>query len=249
MLDFSLPLALYDFVPVLLTAAAMFFLATLVGRLSPAGRPMAALGGALVVVGGLAKASWKLIAALTGQDVHWLSAALFPLMAPGLALMAVAVWGAASSLRGRPGLSGWALIFGALAAVLGAVLVRSWALDIPRGWFLPLLALASLSNLVMTIHAIRLALSLRQRAAAALFALNLLMVFALPPIAMAAGKTLAIHWIEQTITALGTLCLATAAWRLLRAVSRRDEARQGRSEAGGAPERGSIHGSRAYRPG
>ncbi|MBK1720981.1 hypothetical protein [Thiocystis violacea] len=226
MLDFPLSLALFNVLPVLLTGVAMWFIAAFVGRTNAPAYPMVLLGGGLVLAGGLCKASWKLIAAATGQDIQLLAVALFPLMAPGFLLLAIAVWGAARQLRGREPLSAWRLALGLLSVVLAAVAVREWVLDIPRGWFLPLLVSVSLGNLVTSIQLIAASLYLRRRTVAALFALNLVMVFALPPIAMVAEKTLSLHWLEQSLTALGSGCLALAAvllWRVVRRGARPGE--------------------------
>jgi hypothetical protein len=89
-------------------------------------------------------------------------------------------------------------------------------LEVPRGWFLPLLTLASLGNLATSLLLIGLSLRLRRWDLAILFAVNLLMIFALQPIAMINPKPLALHWLEQSLTALGTACLALAAYRLWR---------------------------------
>jgi hypothetical protein len=94
--------------------------------------------------------------------------------------------------------------------------IRQWMLDIPRGWFLPLLTLASLGNLASSLLLIGVSLSLRHWGTALLFGINLAMIFALQPIALATPKTIAMHWLEQSVTAFGTACLALAAFRLWR---------------------------------
>jgi hypothetical protein len=215
---FTLPLALFNFLPVALTGTALWFLARYAGDQAPAERGLALAGGALILAGGLAKALWKLIAAATGQDLAWLGGALFPLMAPGFAMLAVALWGAVRAEAGRTLPRGlWRVALGAVLLALGAVLWREIVLGIPRGWFLPLLVLTSLGNLGASVLLIRAALRRRAFVTAGLFAVNLLMIFALQPIAMMQPKTLAVHWLEQSLTALGTACFAWAAWRLWRA--------------------------------
>ena len=215
--DFTISLALYNFLPVVLIGVALWFLARFVADHDPTDHRLALLGGGLILAGGLAKASWKLIAAASGTDLNWLSNALFPLMAPGFALLAVALWGAVQGQRGRPIPVGlWRVALAAVALAFVAAALRHWVLDLPRGWFLPLLVLASLGNLTTSVLLIGAALSLRRWGTALLFAVNLLMIFALQPIAMMNPKTLAMHWIEQSLTALGTACFALAAYRLWR---------------------------------
>ncbi len=62
--QYGLDLALYNFLPVLFTALALFCIVRLAHALAPANEPMALLGAALVVLAGLCKALWKLILAL-----------------------------------------------------------------------------------------------------------------------------------------------------------------------------------------
>lgn len=213
--DFPLPLALFNFLPVAVTGVALVLLARLAQDADPSLAPLAWTGAALTLLGGLSKASWKLIAAASGADVAWLGNALFPLMAPGFALLALAAWGIARRLWGRAVPRG--LPVAGLVLVLAAFAVaalRQWVLEIPRGWFLPLLVLASLGNLGLSLVLIACAARLRAWWAAGLVALNLAMIFALQPIAMASPKTLALHWLEQSLTALGTAGFALGIWLL-----------------------------------
>ncbi|MBN2886721.1 MAG: hypothetical protein JXM75_08455 [Chromatiaceae bacterium] len=216
MQDFTLALALYDFVPVLLTAIGLWWLVRYVADHLPAALGMAALGALLILLGGLAKALWKLLAATLGLKLPWLSEALFPLMAPGFVLLAVALWSATQparlSQRGR-----WLLALGVLLAAGLAVGLRQWVLEIPRGWFLPLLTLASLGSLGVNLLLIAAAVRLRRWEVVVLLALNLAMVFALQPMARAGALTLRQQWIEQSLTAFGGLCFALGIWWLWKA--------------------------------
>jgi hypothetical protein len=136
-------------------------------------------------------------------------------MAPGFALLAASIWGAIRRLRGRSRPS-WlrGVALAAVAIAFGFAALRLWALEIPRGWFLPLLALASLGNLLLSILLIAAALRLRHWIIALLFGVNLGMIFALQPIAMANPKTLPMHWLEQSLTAFGAACFALGAFLL-----------------------------------
>ena len=215
--DFTTALGLFNFLPVALTGLALWFLAGYVADQDPACQGLAWLGGGLILAGGLAKASWKLIAATTGLDLEWLANALFPLMAPGFALLALALWGAVRHQRGRRIPAGrWWLGLAVVLIAFAAAALRQWVLEIPRGWFLPLLILASLGNLTTSLLLIGLSLRLRWWGQAVLFTVNLLMIFALQPIAMITPKSLALHWTEQSLTALGTAALALGAYRLWR---------------------------------
>jgi len=229
MSELTLSLALFNLLPVLLTGVGLLFLVRLVRRHVATGRGAAArwprrwavTGALLILGGGLSKAVWKLLLVTTGQDLEWLASLLFPLLGPGFMLLAAAVSAAAYRLRGAR-VPDW-LSFATLALILIAVLaaaVRMTWLDMPRGWFLPLLSLTTLGSLALSLVLIALCLRLRLLIGAALFAVNLVMIFVLPGIAMIEPKTLGLHWLEQSLTALGSACFAAGAWWLLRRGSR-----------------------------
>ncbi len=245
---FPLSLSLFNFLPVALTGLALWLLTRYTANQDPSDYRLALLGAVLILAGGLAKASWKLIAATTGTDLVWLANALFPLMAPGFALLAVALWGAVLGQRRRPVPVGlWQVALAAVAITFAAAALRHWLLQVPRGRFLPLLVLASLGNLAASLLLIGAALSIRWLGTALLFAVNLLMIFALQPIAMMNPKTLAMHCTEQSLTALGTACFALAAYRLWRLTSpERSAVRLGPNDPGMVA--GSGGNARAQRP-
>jgi hypothetical protein len=65
----------------------------------------------------------------------------------------------------------------------GIAALRSWGLAVERGWFLPLMTLASLANLTLTALLLRETWRRRALWLAPLFLVNLAMVFALQRIA------------------------------------------------------------------
>ncbi len=215
--DFTLGLALYDFVPVGLTGIAVYFIARVVRAAGVPAHQLAALAAVLVLAAGLSKAVWKLIATLAEQDLVWLASMLFPLMAPGFALLAAGIW---ASQRRRPPQSAvfWLAPVGLIAAAYVLAAYRM-GMGIERGWFMPIMALASLSNIVLTILLFRLAWRRGLRWVAVLFTVNLGMVFALIPIAQMENHSIAMHWLEQTLTAIGAAAFAYSAFRLYRDVS------------------------------
>lgn len=220
--SFTLPLALFNFLPVLLTALALGLLVRLLGQLRPDLRGWAFVAAVLVVAGGLSKALWKLVATLTGADVSWLANALFPLIGPGFLLLAVLAWMAFYRHQPDPKRSlilVWAGLAIALAVVVAAI--RSWGLDLPRGWFLPFMLLTTFGNLGLMVLLIRRGWRARQWGVVALLGVNVLVVFGLQPIAMAGADTLALHWLEQVMTAIGAAAFAAALWLLLRAFEAR----------------------------
>lgn len=214
MTELTLPLAWFNWLPVVFGAVALVLTARLIGRADPAWLRMAGLGAGLVIAGGTTKAVWKLMVAGWGLDVPWLAQALFPLLAPGFALLAgaslVLLRRSERSLSPPP----WTALGALLLAVALSAAARTFLWEIPRGWFLPLLLTASLANLALSGVLIACALRLRQMAAALAIGANLLLSFALPPIALAGAHSLALHWLEQSLTAAGAAAFAWGAWRL-----------------------------------
>lgn len=214
---FGLGLALANVVPVLFTMLALFGIARLVRALAQPYVAMARVGAALVVLGGACKASWKLILALGGPDLPWLANALFPLMAPGFTLLAVALWQAQRRTPASP-LNVWLMPLALTGLVYALAGLRSFGWALERGWFLPLMILASVANVTLTVLLLREAWRRRASWLAPLFVANLAMVFALQRIARIEPKTLSLHWLEQSLTALGAGAFALGAWLLLRRV-------------------------------
>ena len=217
--DFTLGLALFDFVPVVLTGLAMYFIARIVeaSRVPAAG--MALIGAALVLAAGVSKAVWKLNATLTGQDISWLASLLFPLMAPGFALLAAGIWASRRASRGHS-VAGWFwLVPVTLIIVAFAAAAYRVATGVERGWFMPIMSLASLSNIILILLLFSLAWQQGKKVIAVLFTVNLAMVFALIPIAQMESHSIAIHWLEQSLTAIGAAAFAYAAYGLYQAMS------------------------------
>jgi len=214
-MDFSLSLALYDFVPVLLTGIALFYVWQMSRHFAPQQRSLAAVGATLVVAAGLSKASWKLIVASTGTDLVLLSQLLFPLMAPGFVLMAFVVWAIvrrANEQSVPPWL--WVLPILVITAAFLVADYRMFIAQIERGWFQPLLVLVSIGNVAMIAFFISASVRRRRWGLAGLFLLNIGMTFALQPIAAMDNLSITMHWVEQTLTAVGAGAFALAAYRL-----------------------------------
>lgn len=198
----SVALALDDFIPVALAGAASLAIAVTVTRAVPRMKAVAYGGALLILLGGLAKATWKLILAAGGPDLEWLETLLFVLLAPGFALLSTAVL--AAYLRRSVS---WLLPIGA-TAVAGAAAAVLTSVG-------PLMVLAIVCATALGLLAIALALRLHDRAAAALFALQIISAFALVPFA-APPQTEPKQWAEQSINTIGQLVFLLGALRLVR---------------------------------
>lgn len=204
-----LDLALLDLVPVVLTALGLRLVARLVGEADPRAGRRAALGAALVVAGGLGKASSKVIAAAGGPDLPVLAALLYPGLALGYVLLAGAVV-AAGRDRAGGGLRPWlpaALVLGVLLAVTVAAGPGSGRV-VPLAW----LVTGGTASLVLDGLLARRAWRAGRRGAAALLLAHLAATLALQALARPDDQTIALQWVQEilnTVTQAAFLAAAT----------------------------------------
>jgi hypothetical protein len=208
-MEYSITMALEDFIPVAFSAFGFFLIARALARQQAAVGSLAFTGATLIVLGGFLKALFKLIAASAGAQITWLSDSLFPLMSAGFVLMAWALW---RGLQARP-LSAaqvWAtplliaLLALGLAAYFGFVQGN-------RRWSLLLLMVTTLGNVLTSLQLIRHSWRHKLRAAAGLFLYNLLTIFLQARLARM-EQTITLQWIEQLNNTLSWAAFAVAAW-------------------------------------
>ncbi|BCX03119.1 MAG: hypothetical protein KatS3mg053_1057 [Candidatus Roseilinea sp.] len=215
--EYTIPLALQDFMPVALSSAGLFFLAEMIARTNQATGRVALFGAWLIMLGGGLKAAWKLNMAMSGNDVAWMSNALFVLLAPGFTLMACALWSAQAQMRGRPlrfNLSAIAFAIGGVSLAVAAAL----SLAVPSGsaWKFILLGVTTIANLVLSARCIVQAARMGRRDVAALFIVNIVAVIILQGLARIPQQTIPLQWTEQIINTLSGAAFAYAAWKLSR---------------------------------
>jgi hypothetical protein len=188
--DVTVALAAEDYVPVLLTIAAV----TLLARGAPTRRPFALLGAVLIAIGGLSKATWKLLVVTLGNDHPILADALFPLLGTGFMLLSWAL------LRRVPAVVPAVLVVGALGA----------AVAVGDTW--PCLILTILGATALAVALIR--HPARTATTTTFAALWLTGQYALGPLAAKANQTLTLQWVEQGANTAAQACLLVAACRL-----------------------------------
>ncbi len=206
---YTVPLALFDLIPVALSVIGCWFLARLSYRVLPGVRPVALLGVALIGVGGGSKALWKIILTTLDTDVTWLEQLLFPFLATGFVVLLWSLW---SAIVGRP-LMWWPF---ALVVVLG------FAGTVASGRSTALLAVAAGGALMTSGVAIRWAVRERTVPPIVLYAVG--MAFSLALAYLAGPKieqTLTVQWIEESVNVAGQGCFLLASY-LLWTVSTRD---------------------------
>lgn len=213
--DYSLGLALFDCLPVLLSAIGLYLLANLLAKALPSSRALLLLAFALVVAGGVSKATWKLIWVLARENIVVLDSLLFVCMAPGMILLAFHTASAASRWRGgaaaaHPGRNSLILIVPVLA---GAAFLATSQTE-GRAWFFLLLSASALANIVMTALLLHLSWGWKQRLTAALFLVSILLTLSLSSLARIAAGSAPLQWLAESINLFATGSFALAVWRL-----------------------------------
>ena len=208
--DFPLVMALQNYMPVVFSAIGLIWVARMIGAANLSAGRLAFAGVALIVLAGALKATWKLAMAVARLDVPLFSQSLFPLIAPGFTLVA---WALFWSKR-EPGraVAWWPPVLVSAVALLGAFVLASTRPD--RTWVFVLIGVSTVANVALAALLIHSALRQHNRLAAGLFALNLLITFALSGIAGMPNKPLEVHWTEQIISTVSNAGFAWAAWML-----------------------------------
>lgn len=198
--EYNVALAIEDFVPVVLAAAALVITAQAVGRRVPGVFPIALIGAIVVALGGLGKATWKLLVASGCWEYPILEQLLFPCLAFGFSALA---WALLSAKRGSM-LAGWPFAAFPVGAAIGAL----W---MGENW--PLLIAAAVSATVLGITAAIMAFSARKPGVGVLFILYVLGTNILPPLAAQPDQSAELQWAEQLTNSAVQLCfLLGALW-------------------------------------
>ncbi|MGJ8669277.1 MAG: hypothetical protein ACSHXK_07310 [Oceanococcus sp.] len=219
---YSLSVALFDFIPVILNAIAMPMLALAIGFHLPRFRRFAWLAAISIPLGGLCKASWKLILAIQNTAYDYLENMLFILMAPGFVAMAFGLHHAVNAWLATPtaGDNNPSSVRPALWLALtmaGAALAAVLSPE-TRLWFFWLLLLTSLANISLLFHAIR---ATHRKKLGLLtmgsFVFNLLAMLAMGGLSrLPAGEASA--WIQQSVNLFAQAALLYGCWRLSHAM-------------------------------
>jgi len=206
---YTAALALEDFVPSILALAAFLLVARAVRAIDARDSRWALAGGLLIVAGGLSRALWKLIGAVTGADLAPLFVALFPALAFGYPTIATAAWRAGRLADGRlPRVP--AALPGVLALVVLAPATVAFAS--PEGRLVPLLWLVAgtLGSAALSLVLARWAQRVGRPRLAALFVLNLVITIALNGVARSAQGSEGIQWLQQGINTANQLLFLLA---------------------------------------
>lgn len=219
---YSVPLALEDFLPVILSAFGLYLLAGMITKMDESCKSMAYLGFVLVTLGGLSKAIWKLIFAISeGQtNIIMMDNALFFCLSTGFIFTAFALMYSQGNLSGRGRPNNIWLIPAALASI---TLVTAFGISVTmydptregrQMWFFILLGMTTIFNFLALGLAIRQSRQQKQWLALGLFVVNLSAVIILQGLARAAEQTEALQWIEQIVNTIAQAGFVYAVWLL-----------------------------------
>ena len=217
-MEYTLPLALMDFLPVLFAGVGFLFISRLVSFVLPRQGRIAFLGGCLIVTGGFLTAFWKLLMALSAGtlDITWMQNSLFVFMAPGYILLAWSVWQTVRSVQGKSVFNSWALpLLMILVMFLSAYFFFRTNPKSPA-WERVLLSMMVLATALTGVLLIAFAFRLKLYLAGGLFIVNLLTIFLLNGMARLPEQSIRLQWVEEGINTVRWLAFASGAWILFR---------------------------------
>lgn len=207
-------MALFDFIPVFLSAVAVCFLARwMQGKF--AFTKTTWIGALTVAAGGLSKASWKLIVVTTKNDIQILDNALFPLLGAGFVLLFLSfVFGVFKKER-------W--VWPIALAVIAAFYIWSYTMlgaSNPRAWMFVLLGMTVGFSTLLSLSLTGVCLARKKILAAFLIFGSIIGYFYLAKLARLPDQTLALQWQEELINTgsqgaflLGALLLVQTIFR------------------------------------
>ncbi len=219
MYGYTIPMALEDFIPVILSAVGFYFLSRMIMGLDRTSGKVAFASSTLIVLGGVSKATWKLIVASSSIDIVWMNSALFICLAPGFTFFSWALWNAMQIYEGKEIPNNvWIRPFAVYVLFAIGAIAAYITNPQERYWFFILLTLTTFANLAVGVSLIRQARQLELSVVAGLFLFNIVMVFILSGLARA-PQTASMQWIEQGLQTLSQAAFAFASWKLYKAIS------------------------------
>ncbi len=212
----TLALALEDFVPGLLTLLALLWLTQMIFAMDRRSGYVAALGSLLVVLGGLFKATSKLLWVFSGELITWMENSLFTLMAPGFAFLAWAIWCGQRRVFRDTSTQFVFQVPMSFFLIIGGGTFYFNSSDQGRIWFFVLLTLVVLMSSLMLILLNRHAMHYHLKGTASLFLVYLVITLVLNGMARTPSPTTSVEWMKQIINTGASLILALASWQLWR---------------------------------
>ncbi|MBX3059850.1 MAG: hypothetical protein KF770_25640 [Anaerolineae bacterium] len=220
MTEYTIALALEDFIPVIFSSIGLYFVSRMVAGVDGRLGQMATIGWLLITIGGLLKATWKLLMALSNTETNivWMDKGMFLWMAAGFTLVAFAVWFMSETLGGRRPRRIWLGPGVVLGLSLAAILFTGFPDFAENTWRFILLGVMTIGNVVLVVLLIQQARRLGLNLLALLFLVNIVIVFVLSGLARMPNQTIPLQWTEQLLNTVAQGAFAYAAWQLAAAV-------------------------------
>lgn len=219
MQNYSVSVALFDFLPVLVSGLGLGLLARGIAFRHAALAPVAWGAALLIPIGGFCKALWKLLIATQMLDIHWLENLLFIAMAPGFVAMAFSLlFGRRAWQRGTPReQASYSLVWLGFWLALPMLIALAAAALRPesRLWFFWLLGVTTIANVTLIVQAIGACRQGGLRWPIACFAYNFVATLSLSSLSrLPPGEATA--WIQEGVNFSAQAAFALGAWRLQR---------------------------------
>ena len=213
-MEYTLGLALEDYLPVIFSIVGTAIIARTIMLRDRTLGLIAWFSVGLLAVGGVLKATWKLLMALNGTDIPLFSNALFPMIAPGFALLFTALFAYGRLVRGKSFNNAWfiAPLLLVAASTAGAVALANAG----GPWRMAFLPLATLANCAFLMLLARVAWLRGMKGLSAAFVLVLLVVIGMSAMAPSIEQTIAVQWFEQITQTLAQLAFLGATIQLSR---------------------------------
>lgn len=207
--EFTVPMALEDFIPVAFTALGLVLIAKWASKRYSNLSALAWVGTVLVVTDGLLKAVWKLIYAATGTDIAWMHDTLFLLMGPGFIFVGWALW---CGLKKQPSTHKQVWIIPLIIVLPSLSLSAYLALTQPnRSWARVLLMLTTIGILTVTGLIIFNSLKRKLYLPVILLAINIITIFGQAWLSQL-PQTTYLHWIGQINNTISWGAFAAGVW-------------------------------------
>lgn len=210
---YTIALALFDYVPIAFSALALTLIVKkLRHESSLAVSSLATLGAILIVLGGLSKATWKLILSGFSTNIMALNNSLFICLSAGFLLLAYALFSARTPAKDNSVNSSTAIALIFIASGGAALLAGTFSES--RYWVFYLIGFTTMANTAVIFLLVRQALRSQLYLAAILLMVNLVGIFTLSALSRLPDQTAALQWMEELCNTGAQAAFAYAAWRL-----------------------------------
>lgn len=215
-MEYTLSLALVDFLPVLFTAIGLMYIVRMVSHINIQQGKIALVGMVLTVAGGFFKATWKLIMAATQSEVNitWMDDGLFAWMAPGYTLLAWSVWQTVRAVQRKKTFHTWLTPIIIIILMFASSIYLYTSNPTSPAWERILLSVMVLATIITGVLLIAFAFRQKLPLAGWLFIVNLVGIFLLNGLARIDEQTIMLQWIEESINTVSWLAFMFAAMKV-----------------------------------